>query len=210
MIRAEVFRKTLPVDRWLEHPAQPCAVNYATVDAKANDAPGKLVHHHQNPMRTQGCGLASEPIAAPQAVLHMAEKAEPRGTSGIRFWPVMSAQDTANYVLVYFHPEGQRDLLSDSGTAPVGIPPLHFHHGVDEFFRRSLGTRTTAGFWRKQRRYFRLVSSLCRCSSVEGLRTMAERKTRARRMKSMHPPAIIRSAELRLGARLRLRFRIRS
>jgi len=116
------------------------------VDAKANDAPGKLVHHHQNPMRTQGCGLASEQIAAPQAVLHMAEKAEPRGTSGIRFWPVMSAQDTANYVLVYFHPEGQRDLLSDSGQPQL----LHFHHGVDEFFRRSLGTRTTAALRRKQ------------------------------------------------------------
>src|ERR1700676_252409 len=38
---------------------------------------------------------------------------------------------------------------------------------------------------------------------------MAERRRRARRTKSMHRPAITRSAERRLGARLRPRFRIR-
>src|SRR5438874_13716698 len=50
--------------------------------------------------------------------------------------------------------------------------------------------------------YFRLLSTLWRCSSVEGFRTMAERRTRAGRMKRVHKPAMIRSAARRLGARV--------
>ena len=38
-------------------------------------------------------------------------------------------------------------------------------------------------------------------------RTMAERRTRAGRMKRVHKPAMIRSAARRLGARLRPRLR---
>ena len=42
---AEVFRRTLPANRSLEHPAQRDAVNEAAVDAKSNDATRELVHH---------------------------------------------------------------------------------------------------------------------------------------------------------------------
>src|SRR5215475_14122237 len=39
--------------------------------------------------------------------------------------------------------------------------------------------------------YFRLHSTLWRCSRVEGFRTMAERRTRAGRMNSVHKLAMI-------------------
>jgi len=58
--------------------------------------------------------------------------------------------------------------------------------------------------------YSRLLSTLSRFSRVEGFRTMAERRTRAGRMKRAHKPAMIRSPARRLRARLRPRLRIRS
>jgi len=50
-------------------------------------------------------------------------------------------------------------------------------------------------------RYFRLRSTLWRCSRVQGFKTMAERRTRAGRMNSLHKPAMIRSVARRSGAR---------
>jgi len=68
--------------------------------------------------------VADSQIAAPQAVFGVAEEREPRGTSGIRFRTVMNAEDTANYILVYFDHESQCDLLISlqfsSGTSPPG------------------------------------------------------------------------------------------
>src|SRR5215471_4474521 len=60
MIRAEVLRQCMPTDRSLEHPAHPPAVKRATVHAKSDDAPCKLIHHHQNPMRAQSGGVLTE------------------------------------------------------------------------------------------------------------------------------------------------------
>src|SRR6266513_834078 len=59
-------------------------------------------------------------------------------------------------------------------------------------------------------RYFRLASTWWRCSSVDGFRTMAERRTRGGFMKRVHKPAMKRSAARRLGARLRPRLRMPS
>ena len=118
--------------------------------AKPNNATRKLVHHDENPMCSQGRGFASEQIAAPQTVLHVAEKCEPGWTVRIRFRPVVNAQDTANNILVDLDTESQRDLLGNSGTAPVGVPPFHFHDGVDEFLLRSLRPRPTPALGRKQ------------------------------------------------------------
>jgi hypothetical protein len=49
-----------------------------------------------------------------------------------------------------------------------------------------------------------------RCNSVDGLSTMAERRSRARQMKSVHTPAMKRSATRKLGAGSRPRFRMSS
>ena len=84
LIRAEVFRQTLSANRSTEHPAQRHTVNDAAVDGKAHDATRKLVHHEENPIGSQRCGFAAEQIAAPQTVLHVAEKGEPGWT--LRVW----------------------------------------------------------------------------------------------------------------------------
>jgi len=64
--------------------------------------------------------------------------------------------------------------------------------------------------WAPNTRFFRLASTRCRCSSVDGFRTMAERKTSAGFMKRVHKPAMKRSATRRLEARLRSRLRMRN
>ena len=45
IIRAQVFRETVAVDRLLEHPAKRRSVNGATLNAEPNDPPRTLVHH---------------------------------------------------------------------------------------------------------------------------------------------------------------------
>jgi hypothetical protein len=146
MIRAKAFRRVMPGDRSLEHATQRDAVGDAGMNAEANDATGKLVHHHKHPMRFQSGRFTSEQVAAPQAVSHVAEKGEPRGTGGDRFRAVMNAQDTADHVLVYFDPESQCDLLSDARAAPTRILSFHLEDGIDQLFRRSLraGTKTAS------------------------------------------------------------------
>src|SRR5258706_11117729 len=99
MIRAEIFWQTLPTNSAPEHSAQRHSIHDASIDAKPNQPPRKLVHHHENPMCSQGCRLTSEQIAAPQAVLHIAKKVEPRWTR-IGVGPVMKDQDTAKHIPV--------------------------------------------------------------------------------------------------------------
>src|SRR5438034_10294497 len=62
----------------------------------------------------------------------------------------------------------------------------------------------------KSRRYFRFLKAWWRLKRVEGLRTMAERIRRARRMRRAHKPATRRSEVRRLGDRSRERLRIKS
>jgi hypothetical protein len=55
----------------------------------------------------------------------------------------VNLQDPANHVPIDLNTESQRDLLGNAGTAPLGIPPFHLHHGWDECIGRSLGARST-------------------------------------------------------------------
>ena len=54
-------------------------------------------------------------------------------------------QNTTDDILVEFNAEGEANLLSDSGTAPAGIPPLHLDDGIHQFFGWTLrsGPATT-------------------------------------------------------------------
>jgi hypothetical protein len=140
----------LPSNRSLEHPAQGRPINDASLNSKTNNATRELIHHDENPMCSQRCGFTSKQIAAPQTVLHVAEEREPRWASGIRFRPVMNAQDTTNHILVDFNAKSQRDLLGDSGTTPGGITPLQFNYPIDEFFIRSFRASLTPALARKQ------------------------------------------------------------
>ena len=60
MIRAEVFGQTVPTDGSLEHTAQRDSVDGATLNAKPDNATGKLVHHHEYPVGSQGGRFAAE------------------------------------------------------------------------------------------------------------------------------------------------------
>ena len=60
VIRAEIFGQTVPANRALQHAAQGHSIHDAAVDAKTKDATRKLVHHHKNPVGSQGCRFASE------------------------------------------------------------------------------------------------------------------------------------------------------
>ena len=60
VIRAEIFGRTVPANRTMEHTAQRHSINDAVVHAKTNDATRKLVHHNKNPVGSQRCRFASE------------------------------------------------------------------------------------------------------------------------------------------------------
>ena len=62
----------------------------------------------------------------------------------------MTAEDTANYILIDLDAESQRDLLSNAGTAPTRITSFHRHDGVDEVFVGSRRAGPTAAPRRKQ------------------------------------------------------------
>ena len=52
----------------------------------------------------------------------------------------MDSQNSPNDVFVDLDAEGQSDVLCNSLAAPAAIASLHFHNGVDEFFRGAFGT----------------------------------------------------------------------
>jgi len=60
VIRAEIFGRTVPANRTMEHTAQRHSINDAVVHAKTNDATRKLVHHNKNPVGSHRCRFASE------------------------------------------------------------------------------------------------------------------------------------------------------
>ena len=80
----------------------------------------------------------------------MTEKGEPGRPAGSGFGPIMHPENPAHDVLVDIDTEGQRDLLCNSRAAPRGVAPFNFNDGIDEFFGRSLRTRLTTTFGRKQ------------------------------------------------------------
>jgi hypothetical protein len=47
-------------------------VDDAALDAEADDAPAKFVHHDENPMSSQAGRLAAKQIAAPEAAFGVA------------------------------------------------------------------------------------------------------------------------------------------
>jgi hypothetical protein len=52
MIGAEILGRRLRVTGSIEHPAQGNAIHEVSVNSKADNPSGKLIHHHQNPVRS--------------------------------------------------------------------------------------------------------------------------------------------------------------
>jgi|HubBroStandDraft_6_1064221.scaffolds.fasta_scaffold334456_2 hypothetical protein len=79
VVGAEIVRRCLTANRSIEHPAQGRAINDAALNTKTNHATGELIHHDENPMRSQRCGFTAEQIATPQTVLHVARNVSQDG-----------------------------------------------------------------------------------------------------------------------------------
>src|ERR1700722_1704050 len=89
VVGADILRRCLTANRSMEHTAQDRAIKDAALNTKTNHATGELIHHDENPMRSQGCGFTAEQIATPQTVLHVAEERQPgwASESGPNFLP---------------------------------------------------------------------------------------------------------------------------
>jgi hypothetical protein len=95
------------------------------------------------------------------------------------------------------HPQlGFRCFMSTTAATTSGLRPL--------------GPGFIGSFDENRRRYFRWISARCKLNSVDGLKTIAERINRPRRIKTAHRPATTRSVKRRLGDRFRERLRISS
>src|SRR5262245_31491651 len=101
-------------------------------------------------MRSQAQRVTTKQIEAPQTVLRLTEKGQPRRPARSGLWPVMSSKNPAHHVLVDVHAESQCNLLGDSRTTPGRVTSFHFHDGIDPFLGRPLRTRPTSALGRKQ------------------------------------------------------------
>jgi hypothetical protein len=63
--------------------------------------------------------------------------------SGI-VWPIVSSEDSTNYILVDVDAEGMRNLLGDSHVPETPVALLHLDDGRDEFRGRTFGTGFSA------------------------------------------------------------------
>jgi hypothetical protein len=131
----------MPSKGAVEHPTECDAIDRSRMDAEPNDPARVLIHDDQDPVSPQRGRLAPEQIYTPEAVFHVAQKSQPRGTTGVLSRPVVMGENPSNNVFVDGDVERQGDLLCDSRAAPVGIALLHFDDRTDEFCPRSFRAR---------------------------------------------------------------------
>src|SRR5215468_3524440 len=101
-------------------------------------------------MRSQAQRFTAKQVDAPQTVLGLTEKGQPRRTARSGLWPVMFSKNSPHHVLVDVHAEGQRNLLGNSRTTPGRVTSFHFNDGIDQFLGRPLRTGPTSALGRKQ------------------------------------------------------------
>jgi hypothetical protein len=130
-----VLRKRLSGDDLIEHPANRGAAEISALNPKANDPTCEYVHHHHDPMAAQEDRFAAKQIDAPQAVLHMPDKAQPGRAIGSSPGSIVLREHAADDVLVDIDAKSPRNLLGDAGTASTGIAALERDDRVDELLR---------------------------------------------------------------------------
>jgi|SRR5437588_6088185 len=136
------------------------------MDLISNDPARVLIHDDQDPVGPQGGRLAPKQINAPETVFYVAQESQPGGTTRVLSRPVVLRENPANYVFVDLDVERQGDLLSDSRTAPVGIPLLHFGDCTDEFCARPFRARASDGDSGRTARGTFACSRLCEGQAV--------------------------------------------
>ena len=109
-----------------------------SLNAKADDPACEHVHHHHDPVAAQEYRFAAEQIHAPQAVLDMSDKAQPRRAIGSCLRSIVFPEHPADDVFVDIDAKGVRNLLCNAGTAKAGVAAFELDDRLDEFLRRSL------------------------------------------------------------------------
>jgi hypothetical protein len=132
VIRTEVSRCTLTVNRGVEHAADVGARDGAAMHADADQATRELVHHHEHPVASQDDGLASKEVHAPEAVSGVADEQQPRGPGSARSRAIVFRQHAGHDVLVDVDPECLRDDARNPWAAEPRIARLEFDDGLDE------------------------------------------------------------------------------
>jgi hypothetical protein len=200
-----VPRKRLSGDDLVEHPANRGATGISALN-KANDSTCEHVHHHHDPMAAQEYRFAAKQIDAPQAVLHMPDKAQPGRTICSRFGSIVFREHPADDVFVDIDAKGTRYLLCDARTANTGIAALELDDRVDEFLRWPFWSETPMTADEKSHRYLRFLSASWNFNKVLGFRTTASLGIRLAGTNSDPRPKTKRSNEFRFGARRRARL----
>jgi hypothetical protein len=100
VIAAEMFRQLgYASDDLVEHSAQSLTIDHAGLNGEADDAPSELIHHYHHPVRLQKQRFTTKQIDAPEAVLGMSEKSEPRWTAGVACRPTMFGEYPPHNIL---------------------------------------------------------------------------------------------------------------
>lgn len=124
------------------------------MNGEADDARGELIHKHQDSMAFDRDRFAAEQIHAPQTVFHVAEKSQPGRAVAADLWFVILGENSPHDVPVNLDAEGVRDDQRNTGAAEAWVSAFEFDDGIDEFLRRTFGTRFAFTVCRKKARYF--------------------------------------------------------
>ena len=144
VVGAQVVGCTFARDHAIEHAAQHDPISIAHVYSEADDPPSEQVHNDKDPVSLEGDGLASEEVHTPQAALHMPQEGQPRRPAGAGFRSVVLGKNASDHILVNFNVEGLGDNQSDSRAAEAWVSALQLDDGVNQLFRRALGTGLAA------------------------------------------------------------------
>jgi hypothetical protein len=79
----------LPSNGAVEHPTESDTIDLSRMDAEPNDPARALIHDDQDRVGPQRGRLTSEQIHTPEAVFHVAQESQPRGTTGVLARPVV-------------------------------------------------------------------------------------------------------------------------
>ena len=98
MVGAEVlWHRALPSNGAVEHPAKSDTIDGSGMDAEPDDPAGVLIHDYQDPVGPQRGRFAPEQIDTPEAVLHVAQEAQPGWTAGVLFRPIVTGENPPNH-----------------------------------------------------------------------------------------------------------------
>src|SRR5215469_1116381 len=140
----------------------------------------------------------------------MAKESQPGRTTGALPRPVVPRENPSNHVFVDLDVERQGHLLSDSRTAPVGIPLLHFDDRTDKFCARPLRAGLPTAILGEQQAVLSLAQGLVKTKQCRRPHYNCGTEQTGWKHQEPSKPARMRSQADSLGDRRRERFKIRS